>query len=79
MFQSEYDQIIVYGICHLFAMSSTCSNPILYAFLNKDFNKVSFTIHKKDFKKQTGTIINLYLNFLQGLMFLRTWIWRWSG
>ena len=38
---SDPDGVVVYGLCHIFAMSRTCTNPILYAFLNKDFNKVN--------------------------------------
>lgn len=29
---------IVFAICHMFAMSSACSNPILYGWLNNNFN-----------------------------------------
>ena len=41
---SDPDGVVVYGLCHIFAMSRTCTNPILYAFLNKDFNKVNISV-----------------------------------
>ena len=33
--------MLVYFICHLIGISSSCTNPILYAFLNENFLKVS--------------------------------------
>ena len=28
---------MIFGICHILGMSSTCTTPILYAFLNNNF------------------------------------------
>lgn len=31
--------IVVYAICHMMGMSSACSNPVLYGWLNENFWK----------------------------------------
>ncbi|KAK3596242.1 hypothetical protein CHS0354_028413 [Potamilus streckersoni] len=38
MFRSEYVDIrLAYVICHLFVLSSACTNPVLYGWLNENF------------------------------------------
>jgi hypothetical protein len=37
----EETRVIVYAACHICGMSSSCSNPLLYGFLNENFSKVS--------------------------------------
>lgn len=32
-------QLIVYAVCHMMGMSSACSNPLLYGWLNDNFRK----------------------------------------
>lgn len=32
-------QLIIYAICHMMGMSSACSNPLLYGWLNDNFRK----------------------------------------
>ena len=34
-------QVTIFGACHILAMSSTCTNPVLYGFLNKNMKDVS--------------------------------------
>ena len=31
--------LIPYGLCHMIGMSSACSNPVLYGWLNENFRK----------------------------------------
>ncbi len=51
----EETRVIVYAACHICGMSSSCSNPLLYGFLNENFSKVSsrrtkFSLKNKQFK-----------------------------
>ncbi|XP_023345978.1 neuropeptide F receptor [Eurytemora carolleeae] len=39
IFEDSDTMILVYCICHLLGMSSACTNPILYGFLNEKFVK----------------------------------------
>ena len=36
-FPSEESMLVTYAVCHLCGMSSACTNPILYGFLNRMF------------------------------------------
>lgn len=33
------DLLVIYAICHMMGMSSACSNPVLYGWLNENFKK----------------------------------------
>ena len=37
LFQKEEQMVTLFSACHLLGMSSTCTSPILYAFVNKNF------------------------------------------
>ena len=39
--------LLVFACCHLSAMSSVCSNPIMYGFLNENFKQSLHTLMKK--------------------------------
>ena len=39
--------LLLFGCCHLSAMSSVCSNPIMYGFLNENFKQSLHTLIKK--------------------------------
>ena len=39
--------LLVFACCHLSAMSSVCSNPIMYGFLNENFKQSLHSIIKK--------------------------------
>ena len=30
---------LIYAVCHVICMSSACANPVIYGFLNENFNK----------------------------------------
>ena len=48
VFESTESMMTVYLVFHLVGVSSCCTNPILYGFLNDNFQKVSPShIHKK--------------------------------
>ena len=32
--------LIIYASCHLLAMTSVCTNPVMYGFLNENFKQV---------------------------------------
>ena len=34
-------QVTIFGACHILAMSSACTNPVLYGFLNHNMKNVS--------------------------------------
>ena len=34
-------QVTIFGACHILAMSSACTNPVLYGFLNQNMKDVS--------------------------------------
>lgn len=36
--------LIIYALCHMVGMSSACSNPLLYGWLNKNFKKEFYEI-----------------------------------
>ena len=40
LFEETEDMLTFYLIFHLIGISSTCTNPILYGFLNENFKKV---------------------------------------
>lgn len=33
------DLLVLYAICHMMGMSSACTNPVLYGWLNENFKK----------------------------------------
>ena len=36
--QAESQPLVtIFGICHILGMSSSCTSPVLYAFVNKNF------------------------------------------
>ncbi|KAK4319864.1 hypothetical protein Pmani_009250 [Petrolisthes manimaculis] len=37
--------LVVYAVCHMAGMSSACSNPLLYGWLNDNFRKEFLEIH----------------------------------
>ena len=39
--------LIIFAVCHLSAMSSVCSNPIMYGFLNENFKQSFHYLIKK--------------------------------
>ena len=36
--QTESTWFVIFGICHIIGMSSSCTTPVLYAFVNKNFS-----------------------------------------
>ena len=40
LFEEDKDMLTYYLVFHLIGISSTCTNPILYGFLNDNFKKV---------------------------------------
>lgn len=38
--------LVVYAVCHMAGMSSACSNPLLYGWLNDNFRKEFLEIHE---------------------------------
>ena len=44
---NEETMLLIFGVCHLCAMSSVCSNPIMYGFINQNFKKVRLKIDEK--------------------------------
>lgn len=39
-FTDNQNMLVAYAICHMIGMSSACSNPLLYGWLNDNFRKV---------------------------------------
>ena len=48
--------MITYFVCHLLGVSSCCSNPILYGFLNKNLLKVLHQFSNKIVKNSDGPL-----------------------
>ena len=44
---SEQQVAIIYGVCHVMGMVSACANPIIYGFLNENFNREFMELYKK--------------------------------
>ena len=40
MFVSPENMMITFLVCHMIGVSSACTNPVLYGFLNENFLKV---------------------------------------
>ena len=57
--------ILVYCICHLLGMSSACTNPILYGFLNEKFVKVKQTKSVLKISKELVLFFSLIEYFLR--------------
>ncbi|XP_066967300.1 neuropeptide F receptor-like [Macrobrachium rosenbergii] len=38
-FESTENMLVVYAVCHMMGMSSACSNPLMYGWLNENFRK----------------------------------------
>ena len=38
---NEETMLLIFGMCHLSAMSLVCSNPIMYGFINENSKKVN--------------------------------------
>ena len=39
--------LIIYASCHLLAMTSVCTNPVMYGFLNENFKQVHNWVYKE--------------------------------
>ena len=39
--------LIIYACCHLLAMTSVCTNPVMYGFLNENFKQVHNWMYKE--------------------------------
>ena len=39
--------LIIYASCHLLAMTSVCTNPVMYGFLNENFKQVHNWVNKE--------------------------------
>lgn len=42
------NMIVIYAVCHMTGMSSACSNPLLYGWLNDNFRKEFYDLLCKD-------------------------------
>ena len=52
--------MLAYMICHLVGVSSSCSNPILYGFLNDNFIREFSKLHpglEKVFNPKESTLV----------------------
>ena len=56
----QIKMLLVFSGCHLFAMTSVIVNPVLYGFLNDNFNKVNRAF------KTWAIQLNIYLPYSIG-------------
>ena len=56
----QIKMLLVFSGCHLFAMNSVIVNPVLYGFLNDNFNKVNRAF------KMGAIQLNIYLPYSIG-------------
>ena len=52
--------LIIFATCHLLAMSSVLSNPIIYGFLNDNFKQSLYSIASHCNKASAQQVLNTY-------------------
>jgi hypothetical protein len=58
----DYEETVIYAFCHICAMTSACSNFMIYGFLNKNFRKEFASILMDNLKQRTTILQNMNSN-----------------
>lgn len=58
-----YDRIIIFAFCHIIAMTSACTNFMIYGFLNKNFRREFSAILMDNLRQKTRVLQDIKSNF----------------
>ena len=54
--------LIIYASCHLLAMTSVCTNPVMYGFLNENFKQVHDWVYTV---QRNNQLIKFWISFIE--------------